>query len=59
MVGWFGGGLGSLAIGVAVNNGMTMSAAISATAVIYLTVACILLCGALVFAPRDMRQTAG
>lgn len=56
MIGWFGGGLGSLTIGVAVNAGLTMSAAISSTALIYLFVAALLLLGGVVFAPRDVRR---
>lgn len=41
-LGWLGAGLGSLVIGVAVDHGVTMSAAISSTGLIYLGVAAIL-----------------
>lgn len=56
MIGWFGGGLGSLMIGVAVNQGITMSVAISSTALIYTVVSALLFAAALVFAPRDIRR---
>lgn len=56
MVAWLGGGLGPFTIGVAVNEGVSMSVALSATAVIYGVVAALLLCAALVFAPRDRRN---
>jgi MFS family permease len=55
MIGWLGGALGAYAIGAAVQGGMTMSAAISSTALIYVAVAALLVTGALVFAPRDVR----
>jgi MFS family permease len=58
MIGWFGGGLGSLTIGVAVNQGMTMSVAISSTALIYTSVSLLLFAAALIFAPRDIRHVA-
>ncbi len=54
-VGWMGGGLGSLAIGVAVDHHVTMSAAISATALIYLGVALILASTAFFTASRDIQ----
>lgn len=57
LVGWTGGGLGSLAIGVVVYRGMTMSVAISSTAVLYVVAASLLLCGSLVFAPRDVARS--
>jgi MFS family permease len=41
-VGWMGAGLGSIAVGVAVDHHVTMSAAISSTAAIYLGVAVLL-----------------
>lgn len=56
MIGWLGGGLGAFAIGAVVHHGMTMSAAISATATIYLAVAALLLLGGLVLAPRDVQR---
>jgi len=52
MVGWLGGGLGALAIGVAVDHHIPMSAAIASTAGIYLLVTALLLLAALRFAPR-------
>ena len=39
LLGWLGAGLGSLVIGVAVDHGATMSAAISSTGLVYLGVA--------------------
>ncbi|WP_309715689.1 MFS transporter [Armatimonas sp.] len=39
LLGWLGAGLGSLVIGVAVDQGATMSAAISSTGLVYLGVA--------------------
>ncbi len=54
-VGWIGGGLGAFAIGYAVQHRMTMSAAISSTAVIYFTVAFILFFTAQFTARRDIR----
>jgi MFS family permease len=56
MIGWFGGGLGSLMIGLTVNSGISMSVAISSTAVIYLVVATLLVFGGLVLAPRDIHR---
>lgn len=53
MVGWFGGGFGSIVIGRAASHGVTLSAAISSTAVIYLLVALLLALAAWVLAPRD------
>jgi MFS family permease len=59
MIGWFGGGLGSLFIGVVVDMGMTMSFAIALTAIVYLAVAGMLFVAAVGFAPRDVaRRTA-
>ena len=56
LVGFIGGGLGSLAIGVAVDRlKVTMSVAISSTAVVYLAVAAVLCFTALSYAPRDIR----
>jgi MFS family permease len=55
LVGFIGAGLGSLAIGVAVDHKITMSAAISSTAFIYLTVAAVLYYTAITTAPRDIR----
>ncbi len=57
MIGWIGGGLGSWTIGVAVDHGMTMSAAIACTSLIYLTVAVLLFVGAFAFAPRDVARS--
>jgi len=59
LVGFIGAGLGSLAIGVAVDHKITMSAAISSTAFIYLTVAAILYYTAITTAPRDIRAARG
>jgi MFS family permease len=56
LVGWTGAGLGSVAIGVAVDHHVTMSAAISSTALIYLTVAAILYYTASVTAPGDIAR---
>lgn len=55
LVGWIGAGLGSLAIGIAVDHHITMSVAISSTAVIYLAVAIILFLTATFTAPQDIR----
>lgn len=55
LIGWIGAGLGSVAIGVAVDHHVTMSAAISSTALIYFAVACILFCTAQFTAGRDIR----
>ena len=41
-IGWLGAGLGSIMIGVAVDHHITMSVAISSTALIYLCVAVLL-----------------
>lgn len=38
LIGWIGAGLGSISVGYAVDHGLTMSAAISSTALIYLIV---------------------
>ncbi len=54
LVGWIGAGLGSLAIGIAVDHHITMSAAISSTAVIYLVVALLLYYISVFTAPRDI-----
>jgi len=51
MIGWLGAGVGSTAVGVVVDSGITMSEAISSTAVIYIGVACLLLASAYL-APR-------
>lgn len=57
MIGWLGGGLGSLSIGLAVDRGgVSMSMAIASTGAIYLVVAVLLLLAAVVLAPRDMRR---
>ena len=56
LVGFIGGGLGSIAIGAAVEGlKVTMSVAISSTAVVYLLVAVVLCFTALTFAPSDIR----
>jgi MFS family permease len=56
MIGWTGGALGVTLVGYVVSRGMTMSAAIASTAVVYLVVAAILLCAAFVFARRDVAR---
>jgi len=56
MIGWLGGGLGAWLIGRAMDRGVSMSAAIASTGIIYLCVAVLLLIAGLVFAPRDMRR---
>jgi MFS family permease len=53
-LGWIGAGLGSLAIGVAVDHRITMSVAISSTAVVYLCVAGVLFYASVFTAPRDI-----
>ncbi len=55
LIGWIGAGLGSLAIGIAVDHHIPMSAAISSTALIYFAVACVLLYTAQFTARRDIR----
>jgi MFS family permease len=57
MIGWFGGGFGSLMIGVVVQRGMSMSTAIASTAVIYAFMALVLLASGLLLAPRDVRRS--
>lgn len=59
MIGWFGGALGTFLIGVVVDRGMTMSEAISATALIYAAAAFLLLIVGLVLAPRDVVRVQG
>jgi MFS family permease len=55
MVGWVGGALGSWLIGRAVSRwGVSMSAAIASTAVIYLLVSAVLFVVAYLLAPRDI-----
>jgi MFS family permease len=58
MIAWIGGGLGSILIGIAADHGLTMSAAISSTAGIYVVVALALFIGAAIFAPRDVARQA-
>lgn len=59
MVGWLGGGLGAYAIGLATTRlHLTMSQAISSTALIYVGVAVLLLIAAFAFAPRDIHRAA-
>ncbi len=58
MIGWFGGGLGSYTIGLAVDHGVTMSEAIASTAVIYLVVAGILVLAAVFARPRPVEAPA-
>jgi MFS family permease len=54
MVGWLGGALGAYSLGALVQRKvLTMSAAFSSTAIIYLLVATALIVGGLRFAPRD------
>ncbi len=56
MVAWFGGGLGAWLIGRLVTQGMTMGAAISGTAGLYVFVAFVLLTAGFLFAPRDIKR---
>lgn len=56
MVGWIGGALGVMAIGWAVDGGLTMSQAISSAAAIYLAVAIMLLLASFIFAKADVRK---
>ena len=59
MIGWLGGGFGSIMVGVAVDRwGFTLRTAIASTAAIYAAVAVILILNALLFAPRDVRKAA-
>lgn len=53
-IGWVGAGLGSLAIGIAVDHRITMSTAISSTALIYLGVAFVLFYAAAFTARKDI-----
>lgn len=53
-LGWFGAGIGTPAIGYAVDRGATMSAAIASTAVIFLGVAGVLFFAAARTAARDI-----
>jgi MFS family permease len=55
LIGWIGAGLGSFGIGLAVDRGATMSAAISSTALIYFGVGLILWFTAARTAPADIR----
>lgn len=57
MIGWIGAGVGALAIGIAVDHHITMSIAISSTALIYVGVAAIL-CGTAVCTARKDIQAA-
>ncbi len=52
MVGWIGGAIGPVLVGLAVDHGITMSVAIASTAAIYVGVAILLLLAA-VLAPRQ------
>lgn len=56
LIGWIGAGLGAFAIGVAVDHHITMSAAISSTALIYFAVACVLFTTAQLTARRDIQR---
>jgi MFS family permease len=58
-VGWIGAGIGSFAIGAAVDHHITMSAAISSTALIYLGVAVVLFYTAATTASRDITRRDG
>jgi MFS family permease len=58
MIGWLGGGMGSVSVGFAVTRGFTMSATIASTAGIYVVVAAVLVTAALVAAPRDVRRAS-
>ncbi len=54
MIGWLGGGLGSLTVGLAATRWrFSLSQSIQSTALIYVGVAGLLLLAALVFAPKD------
>jgi len=54
MIGWFGAGCGTTAIGVATTRwGVTMGQALASTAGIYAVVAVLLILAGAVFAPRD------
>lgn len=59
LVGWIGAGIGSLAIGVAVDHGATMSTAISSTAIIYLLVGITLWITATGRAVKDISRVSG
>jgi len=56
MLGWFGGGLGSLAVGMVVYRGITMSVAISSTAVVYILIGVLLAGAGFLLAPRDVHR---
>ncbi len=57
MIGWFGAGCGTTAIGVATTRwGVTMGQALASTAGIYAVVAVLLILAGAVFAPRDIRH---
>jgi MFS family permease len=56
LLGWLGAGCAAPALGRAVDNGISMSAAISSTAVIYLASASLLLLAGAVLLPRDLRR---
>jgi MFS family permease len=57
MIGWLGGALGAYLVGLAVDLGVTMSAAIASTAVIYIVVAGMLVLAAR-FAPPHPAESA-
>ena len=57
MVGWLGGALGSYGIGAAVKRGVTMSAAISSTAGLYVMIGVLLLVAGALLAERDVKRT--
>lgn len=57
MIGWFGAGCGTTAIGVATTRwGVTVGQALGSTAGIYAVVAVLLILAGAVFAPRDIRR---
>lgn len=56
MIGWLGGGLGTVSIGIAVNRGFEMSTTIASTAVIYIVVSIVLTIAGFMFAPRDVAR---
>ncbi len=58
MLGWLGGGLGSIAVGYAADHGVALSRAIGSTAIIYAAVALLLAATALLRAPRDILSDA-
>ena len=54
LAGWIGAGLGAFAVGYATDIGITMSVAISSTAIVFVGVAFVLLMAARFTAPKDI-----